>query len=65
MREGIHPQYEEVTVHCGPFFTGRQKLLDIEGRVDRFTKKYGAQTVEQRKVAAKAAKETKAKAKKS
>ena len=41
--------------------TGRQKLIDTEGRVDRFTKKFGAQTVEKRKVAAKAAKETKAK----
>jgi len=85
MREGIHPQYQEVTVHCGcgatwttrstqkdmhldicsnchPFFTGRQKLLDVEGRVTRFTKKFGAQTVEQRTTAAKAAKDTKAKA---
>lgn len=44
---------------CHPFFTGRQKLIDTEGRVDRFTKKFGAQTVEQRKVAAKAAKDAK------
>ncbi len=84
MKEGIHPQYEPVAVHCAcgatwttrstkkdlhleicsnchPFFTGRQKLIDTEGRVDRFTKKFGAQTVEQRKTAAKAAKESKAK----
>jgi large subunit ribosomal protein L31 len=44
-----------------PFFTGRQKLIDTEGRVERFTKKFGAQTAEQRKTAAKAAKATKAK----
>ena len=44
---------------CHPFFTGRQKLIDTEGRVDRFNKKFGAQTVEQRKVAAKAAKDAK------
>ena len=24
-----------------PFFTGTQKILDTEGRVDRFMKKYG------------------------
>ena len=47
----------EICSQCHPFFTGRQKLIDTEGRVDRFTKKYGAQTVEQRKVAAKAAKD--------
>jgi len=26
---------------CHPFFTGKMKLLDTEGRVDRFNKKYG------------------------
>ena len=26
--------------NCHPFFTGRQKLVDTEGRVDRFQKKY-------------------------
>ena len=31
-------------------------MIDTEGRVERFTKKYGAQTVEQRKTAEKAAK---------
>ena len=30
---------------CHPFFTGKQKLIDTEGRVERFTKKYGSQTV--------------------
>lgn len=83
MKEGIHPNYQEVMVRCAcgatfktrstkdelhldicsschPFFTGRQKLIDTEGRVDRFTKKFGAQTVEQRKAAEKAAKAAKA-----
>jgi large subunit ribosomal protein L31 len=49
----------EICSACHPFFTGRQKLIDTEGRVERFTKKYGAQTSEQRKTAAKAAKSTK------
>jgi large subunit ribosomal protein L31 len=65
LKEGIHPDYHEVTVHCAcahtfktrstfkgplirveicsnchPFFTGKQKLLDTAGRVERFNKKY-------------------------
>ncbi len=46
----------DICSNCHPFFTGRQKLIDTEGRVDRFTKKFGAQTSEQRKTAAKAKK---------
>jgi len=49
----------EICSACHPFFTGRQKLIDTEGRVERFNKKYGLQTSEQRKTAAKAAKATK------
>jgi large subunit ribosomal protein L31 len=30
----------EICANCHPFFTGRQKLIDTEGRVDRFQKKY-------------------------
>jgi large subunit ribosomal protein L31 len=44
----------EICSACHPFFTGRQKLIDTEGRVERFSKKFGLQTSEQRKVAAKA-----------
>jgi large subunit ribosomal protein L31 len=29
----------EICSSCHPFFTGRQKLVDTEGRVDRFQKK--------------------------
>jgi large subunit ribosomal protein L31 len=50
----------EICSMCHPFFTGRQKLIDTEGRVERFSKKFGAQTSETRKVAAKAAKAAKA-----
>ncbi|HCR00117.1 MAG TPA: 50S ribosomal protein L31 [Acidobacteria bacterium] len=35
----------EICSSCHPFFTGKQKLIDTEGRVERFTKKYGSQTV--------------------
>jgi large subunit ribosomal protein L31 len=30
----------EVCSKCHPFFTGKQKLMDTEGRVDRFNRKY-------------------------
>jgi len=51
----------EICSACHPFFTGRQKLIDTEGRVERFNKKFGTQTSEQRKTAAAAAKATKKK----
>jgi len=30
---------------CHPFYTGKQKLVDTEGRVDRFKRKYQKNTV--------------------
>ena len=67
MREGIHPNYQEVDVTCAcgstyktrstvgkirteicsqchPFFTGKQKIVDTEGRVQKFMQKYGMKT---------------------
>ena len=63
MRPGIHPEYNEILIHCAcgaqyptrstkksisveicsnchPYFTGKQKLLDTAGRVERFRRKY-------------------------
>ena len=54
----------EICNMCHPFFTGRQKLIDTEGRVERFTKRFGAQTTEARKAATKAASAAKTAAKK-
>jgi large subunit ribosomal protein L31 len=31
----------ELCSQCHPFFTGKQKLVDTAGRVERFQKKYG------------------------
>jgi large subunit ribosomal protein L31 len=66
MKQGIHPQYNEITVNCScgesfktrstasknlnldvcskchPFYSGKQKLVDSEGRVDGFKKKFGS-----------------------
>ena len=64
MKEGIHPAYHEVEVHCAcgntfktrstkkeirleicsachPLFTGKQKLIDSAGMVERFQRRYG------------------------
>ena len=34
----------EICSSCHPFFTGKQKLVDSEGRVERFMRKYGKTT---------------------
>ena len=31
----------DICSSCHPFFTGRQKLIDTGGRVERFKKKFG------------------------
>ena len=31
----------EICSKCHPFFTGKQKLVDTGGRVDRFNKRFG------------------------
>lgn len=31
----------EICSKCHPFFTGKQKLVDAGGRVDRFKKRFG------------------------
>lgn len=65
MKQGIHPDYHEVTVvcacgatfktgttkpgkelkvdicnQCHPYFTGKQKVVDIAGRADKFREKH-------------------------
>ncbi|MDZ7860407.1 MAG: 50S ribosomal protein L31 [Candidatus Krumholzibacteriota bacterium] len=37
-KEDIHV---EICSSCHPFFTGKQKLVDTAGRVERFHRKYG------------------------
>lgn len=31
----------ELCANCHPFYTGKQKLVDSAGRVERFQRKYG------------------------
>ena len=37
MKDDLHI---EICSECHPFFTGKQKLVDTAGRVDRFNKRY-------------------------
>ena len=30
----------EICSNCHPYFTGKQRLMDTEGRVDKFNRKY-------------------------
>ncbi len=34
----------DICSSCHPFFTGTQKIVDAEGRVERFNKKYAKTT---------------------
>lgn len=34
----------EICSACHPFFTGKQKLLDTAGRIEKFNRKYGLKT---------------------
>ena len=37
-KESVHV---EICSSCHPFYTGKQKLVDSAGRVERFQKRYG------------------------
>lgn len=34
----------EICSNCHPFFTGKQKIVDTEGRVEKFLQKYKMQS---------------------
>ncbi len=38
----------EICSACHPFFTGKQKLVDTAGRIERFNKKYGIKGAEKK-----------------
>ena len=40
-RSTVDSIHVEICSHCHPFFTGRQKIVDTAGRVERFRRKYG------------------------
>lgn len=34
----------DVCADCHPFYTGKQKIVDTGGRIDRFKKRFGSRT---------------------
>jgi len=36
------PLHIEVCAQCHPFYTGKQKVMDTAGRIDKFRQRYGA-----------------------
>lgn len=43
-RSTIGDIHVEICSACHPYYTGKQKLLDSAGRVERFNKKYAKKT---------------------
>ena len=38
------PLHVEVCSSCHPFYTGKQKIMDTAGRVEKFRQRYGSKT---------------------
>lgn len=61
-------EYPLVKIHISsashPFFTGEEKIIDVEGRVDRFKAKFAAAEARKAQLAAKAKKANARKAQK-
>lgn len=43
-RSSVKDIQVEICSACHPFFTGKQKLVDTAGRIDRFNKRYNIKT---------------------
>jgi large subunit ribosomal protein L31 len=43
-RSTVKDLHVEICSNCHPFFTGKQKLIDTAGRVERFRRKYSGPT---------------------
>lgn len=41
VRSTVGDMNVEICSNCHPFFTGKQKLIDSTGRVEKFIRKYG------------------------
>lgn len=39
----------DVCSECHPFYTGKQKIVDTGGRIDRFTKRFGSRIATSKK----------------
>jgi large subunit ribosomal protein L31 len=46
-RSTVADLHVELCNECHPFYTGKQKLVDTGGRVERFERRYGRRTKKQ------------------
>ena len=46
VRSTVGDMRVEICSACHPFFTGKQKLLDTAGRIEKFRKKYNLKATE-------------------
>lgn len=54
-RSTVKDMHVEICSNCHPFYTGKQKLIDSAGRIEKFTRKYGKVLQEKKAKAAQAA----------
>jgi large subunit ribosomal protein L31 len=40
----VKPLHVEVCSVCHPFYTGKQKVVDTAGRIDKFRQRYASKT---------------------
>ena len=43
-RSTVSTIHADVCSKCHPFYTGKQKILDVGGRVEKFEKRFGKRT---------------------
>ena len=43
-RSTVSTIHADVCSACHPFYTGKQKILDVGGRVEKFEKRFGKRT---------------------
>ncbi len=45
----VKPLHVEVCSACHPFYTGKQKVMDTAGRIDKFRQRYGSKAAPRRR----------------
>jgi len=43
----VKDMHIDICSNCHPFYTGKQKLVDTAGRIEKFNRKYGKSKVQQ------------------
>ena len=48
----VKDMHIDICSNCHPFYTGKQKLIDTAGRIEKFNRKYGKSKTQQSEKAA-------------